>query len=202
MKLTPEDMNETDKVNEADLREFMEKKVAPSFMEAFSMIQKWSEENHPNNQPASDPPSLFEEPHWLVTRAKDYIAFFNALADLAPDGSLLQISGSPDPDVEEVLRQWLKEPSQQIIEHWRTSAIYEAPITSENMATLARLAQNHAEPEVAEQFLVFHGEVLILHWYDAPADPICISCSMPESKVSQFAERLGATVKKEPGIAT
>jgi hypothetical protein len=195
-------MNETDKINKADLREFMEKKVAPAFSEALSLIQKWSEENHPDNQPSSDPPSLFEEQHWLVTNDKDYIAFFNALVDLAPDGSLLQISGSPDPDVEEVLRQWLKEPSQQIIGRWRTSAIYEAPITSENMATLARLAQNHAEPEVADQFLVFHGEVLILHWHDAPVDPIYISCSMPESKVSLFAERLDATLKKEPGITT
>lgn len=189
-----------EQLNETECREFMEKKVASALSEALTMIQKWSEENQHNHAPASDPPSLFEKPHWLVSTAKDYMAFFQALADLAPEGSLLQISGSPDPDVEEGLRQWLKEPSQQIIESWRTSALYEVPITSDNMATLARLAQNHAEPEVADQFLVFHGEVLILHWYDAPEDPIYICSSTPEAKVEQFAQRLGATLKKVSDI--
>ena len=190
-------MTEPDKIEAASVREFLKKAFAPAISETEDMIKKQDESSAA--VPMPEPLGLFAETHWLVSKAQGFPAFFTALIELVPPDSVLQIDGNPCPDVGEGLRPWLKEPSKKTGRFWRTLAKYIVPVTPENMAVLARLAENHAEPEVASQFLVLIRDEQILAWHDAPSDPIYVSGLMEEMKVARFAKHLGASITKETG---
>ena len=192
-------MNESDKDNHAPIHDFLKQAFDPAFKEAKEFLQTHPASNisPANTNPVS--PTLFAEPHWLVTGAKGFIEFFAALEYLVPIGSVLQIEGNPDPDVEEGLRLWLRDSPKMVGQFWQTPAKYIVPITIDNMTALAKLADKHAEPEVADHFLVLHGNELLLHWYDAPSDPIYISCILEEANTAHFSERLNAQMKKMDG---
>ena len=190
-------MNEPKKIKAASIAEFLRKAFAPAITQMEENVAKRSSGTAPT--PSPEPPALFAQDHWQISNARGYPRFFTALTDLVPADSSLQIEGNPYPDVEEGLRPWLTEPSQKTGRFWRTLAKYALPVTIENMATLARLAENHAEPEVADHFVVLCGGSPILHWYDAPSDPIYVSGSLDEGKVAQFTTTLGGRMKKEAG---
>jgi hypothetical protein len=147
----------------------------------------------------SEPLKLFAEAHWIVSGRVAFIDFFSALVHLAPAGSVLQIEGNPYPDVEEGLEPWLYEESKKVAWLFRTAAKYSVPVTPENMTVLAQLAEHHAEPEVADHFILWHGDEQILNWYDAPSDPIYLAYLLKEERVALFAGNLGAVMKREAG---
>ena len=190
-------MNEPKKIKAASIGEFLKKAFATAITEMEEMVAKRDSGTAPT--PSPEPPALVALAHWRISNARGYARFFMALMDLAPVDSSLQIEGNPYPDVEEGLRPWLTEPSQKTGRFWRTPAKYVLPVTIENMATLARLAENHAEHEVADHFVVLCGGSPILHWDDAPSDPIYVSGSLDEGKVAQFTTTLGGRMKKEAG---
>ena len=152
-----------------------------------------------SNRIDSEPLKLFAEAHWLVSCRVAFIDFFSALAHLAPAGSVLQIEGNPYPDVEEGLQPWLNEPSKRVAWLFRAAAKYSVPVTPENMSILAQLAEHHAEPEVADHFILWHGDEQILNWYDAPSDPMYLSFLLEEERVALFAGKLGTVMKREAG---
>jgi len=193
-------MNEPEKGEAASFADFLKKAFEPAISEMEDMIAKRNRDGI--STPPQEPPSLFAQPHWLISSVGGFSAFFGALTELVPPGSSLRIEGNPYPDVEQGLRPWLREPSQKTGRFWRTLAKYDLPVTVDNMAELARLAQNHAEPEVADHFVVMHEDEPILHWYDAPSDPIYVSDSLDEAKVARFAQALGGEMKKEAGSAS
>jgi hypothetical protein len=190
-------MNEQKKIKAVSIGEFLKKAFAPAIAEMEEMATKRDSGTAPT--PSPEPPALCAQTHWRISNARGYPRFFIALIDFVPTDSSLQIEGNPYPDVEEGLRPWLTEPSQKTGRFWRTLAKYVLPVTIENMSTLARLAENHAEPEVADHFAVLCGGSPILHWYDAPSDPIYVSGSLDEGKVARFATTLGGKMKKEAG---
>ena len=175
----------------------------------YSQEAQWFEADSATGLPAKshqDPPppapaqNFFSGPHMIIADARGYPAFFAALGELVPPGSVLQLEGHPHADVDVGLQPWRKAQFSTTERFWRTLPKYVVPITAENMLTLARLAENHPGPEVADHVLVLHGDEQLLHWYDAPSDPIHISGTVDAEKVARFAQRLGATLEKIPGI--
>jgi hypothetical protein len=192
-------MNEPEKDEAASIGAFLKKAFAPAISEMEEMLAKRNGEGAPT--PPPEPPRLFAQPHWLISGVSGFGGFFGALTQLVPPGSSLRIEGNPYPDVEEGLRPWLTDPSRKTGRFWRTLAKYVLPVTTDNMAELARMAARHAEPEVADHFQVLYEDEPILHWYDAPSDPIYVSDSLDEAKIAMFAQAIGGTMKKEAGSA-
>ncbi len=66
-----------------------------------------------------------------------------------------------------------------------------------NLATLAKLSEHLAEPELAIHFHVYHDCEVLLEWYDAFAEPMTLSGKIPENKVREFAKILKMQITKE-----
>ncbi|UCH36263.1 MAG: hypothetical protein JSV65_07890 [Armatimonadota bacterium] len=138
-------------------------------------------------------------PHWEVSSTKDYREFFRALPDLVPEGSVLYLEGCA---LAREIRLYAytraaRETSKVAMGTiWPRPKVLHIPVTRENLAGLAQLAEHHAEPEVADHVHVYKGDEVLLEWYDAPDHPLSISTEIPEDKVMQFCARLGVTYTK------
>ena len=138
-------------------------------------------------------PCLDEGPHWHVTNAKGFELFFQHLADLMPRGSILYLEDPQSSEVREHLEPLKVEPEFEVQAGtlWPKPRKYHVPVTDENLSVLARLAQSHAEPEIAMHMVVYSGSTVLLEWYDAGDDPMAISKDIPKDRVRTFCENLG-----------
>ncbi len=133
-------------------------------------------------------------PHWVVSSPREFAAFFRALVDLVPRGAIAYLEGGFPP---EDLVSFLKEKAVPESSHvamgtiWPRPRVYHVPATPENLRCLADISEHCAEPEVAIHFHVYRDRQVLLQWYDAFADPMCISKGIPEDKIRAFCERLG-----------
>ena len=132
-------------------------------------------------------------PAWKVSSPKEFPAFFRALIDLLPEGSIAYLEGgSPKKE----LKAFLDERSIPEVSHvamgtiWPRPYVFHLPTTPDNLSALADISENYAEPEVAIHFHVYKDDQILLEWYDAFYDPIFISNRVPESKVKEFCAKL------------
>ncbi len=133
-------------------------------------------------------------PYWEVTGKTTFAALLRALGDFLPEGCILYFEGgSPD-------RMLLKFFNAHAISEqthvaigilWPSPVYYHVPATPENLAELARLAESHAEPELAVNFHVYRNGKVLLQWHDAFSDPMLLDGEIPESKVQALASALG-----------
>jgi hypothetical protein len=137
-------------------------------------------------------------PHWEVSCPKDYSCFFGALIDLIPHGAIAYFEGS-HPRKE--LETFFADHSVPEVSHvaagiiWPRSQKYHVPATRDNLSTLAKIAQNYAEPVVAIHFHVYKDKRVLLEWHDAFSDPMLISKEIPEDKIKAFCDKLSVTYK-------
>ena len=68
---------------------------------------------------------------------------------------------------------------------------FRCSFSPEFMASLALLAEQHAEPELLDHLFLYKGDEPLLEWHDAFANAILISRNVPESIVSGLAKELG-----------
>ena len=64
------------------------------------------------------------------------------------------------------------------------------------MDAFAKLADHHAEIEIANHLTAFTSDGPWLEWFDAPGDPISMPLNFPEASVARFANRIGAKWKR------
>jgi hypothetical protein len=75
---------------------------------------------------------------------------------------------------------------------WPKPAAYQMPMTTENVAGLAALMKNLAEPEVADHLHAYRDDVAYLIWYDAWFDsPLYLHKDVPEDAVRQLCDAQG-----------
>ena len=138
-------------------------------------------------------------PCWELSGPRDASAFFRALADLVPPGSILFIEvvyRAAD------IRAYLSERSAARTTRvamgtiWPRPAVFHMEITPENLEGLASLADQHAEPELADHLHVYHGDAVVVQWYDAFSAPLFVSKDTPEEKVREFCVRLGISCRE------
>ncbi|MFB3881437.1 MAG: hypothetical protein ACE149_09235 [Armatimonadota bacterium] len=79
---------------------------------------------------------------------------------------------------------------------WPRPRTYHMSATRENLEGLARLAERHPAPKVADHVHAYKGGIVLLQWHDAPYDEICISSAIPEDRVRQFAATLGTSYER------
>ena len=137
-------------------------------------------------------------PHWIASNPKEFPAFFRALVDLVPDGSIAYLEGGFPP---EDLESFLKERSTPEVSHvamgtiWPRPKIFHMPATPENLLRLAEFAEHCAEPEVAIHFHVYRDNTILLEWFDVFDNPMYISMEIPEKKIIEFCKKLGIEYK-------
>lgn len=137
-------------------------------------------------------------PHWTASSPKEFAAFFRALVDLVPEGAIAYLEGgSPPEDLQFFLKENpVREPSHVAIGTiWPRPKVFHVPATPENLLRLADIAEHCAEPEIAIHFHVYKDCQVLLQWFDAFADPICISKEIPEEKIREFCKNLGIEYK-------
>jgi hypothetical protein len=133
-------------------------------------------------------------PHWIASSPKEFPAFFRALVDLVPEGAIAYLEGGSPP---EDLESFLVEKSVPEVSHvamgtiWPRPEIFHVPATPENLLRLAEIAEHCAEPEVAIHFHVYKDNRILLQWFDAFDNPVCISKEIPEEKIREFCKKLG-----------
>jgi hypothetical protein len=134
-------------------------------------------------------------PCWEVpARDVDAAEFFESLAVLCPEGSVLVIEGgkhSPD------LRRFLEAhavPATVTVPRgtvWPRSTSFHLPVSREILAAMASACENSAAPEVCDHLHVYQGEACVVQWYDAFSDSMWVSQAVPRGALVEFCGPLG-----------
>ena len=132
--------------------------------------------------------------HWDVDPPKEFHRFFRAVVNLLPEDAVLYIEGSHlTGEVSSCLetRKPASTTKVRIGTIWPRPRTFHMCATPENLSGLAELAEAQAPTEIGEHIHAYTGNTMVLQWYDAPSDPICVSSLVPEEVVQQFAAALG-----------
>jgi len=125
--------------------------------------------------------------------------FFRILPDIMPSGSILYLESTCiAPDVQTYLHTRQAGTTYKIARatKWPKPKYFHIPITSENLAKLAELSENHAGPEICDHLHVYKNDRMLLQWYDAFDDPFVLSKDIPESKIKVLCDNLGCQYKE------
>lgn len=138
---------------------------------------------------ASHSPELYFTPssdYWELRCRDRYGELLVALTEVLPPGLTLYLEGATiAPDVAAYLEA---RPAEPVPVHrgtiWPKPAVYQMPMTVENVAGLARLMDDHAEPEIAEHIHAHKDGAALLIWYDAfSSTPLYVRNDVPEDDV-------------------
>jgi hypothetical protein len=126
------------------------------------------------------------------------VLFFSTIGAVGGTGLFLEGSSQP-PAVQQVLAKH-RIPGEYLPERqtiWRPPEEWRLPCTADVLGELARLAESHAEPELADHVFIYAGNAALVEWPDAfaPDSPILISGAVPEHVVRAVASRLAGTAR-------
>jgi hypothetical protein len=124
----------------------------------------------------------------------DLTKLFDALTGL-PEGSTIYLEGTSfAPEV----TAWLESasvPTGTLVTRgtiWPKPTAYDIPATPQNLSTLARLSERHAEPEMCDHLVVFRGDQVLVSAYDAGYDTVFAQRDLPADVI----ERLRQAVRR------
>jgi hypothetical protein len=145
------------------------------------------------------PGYLSDGHHWQVNLVKGFATFFRALHLIAPTEATLALAGGAcPPDVRAALQPLDVEPPGPISELLPIDFLYSIciPVSPPAMETLAQLADNHTEQDIANDVALFSPEASLLEWFDAPDDPISLSPVLGRSAVIRLAAAVAGTCEE------
>ena len=133
----------------------------------------------------------------------DSTVFFRTLEEIFPDGSILQLEGTPSPDVKEYLCARLTDDTLKISKGtiWPHPECFRISIMKENMNGLAELSKSHAEPEFCDHLVIYRDNEVLMEWHDAflHKSEMDISGSLPAETVKEFCDALNTSYKQNKG---
>ena len=137
---------------------------------------------------------LGDEARWEVQGPWDLPAFLRALPLIAPHDAILYLEGgSPTKPLKEFLDARCVPEESRLAKGtiWPKPLVYHLPATPENVQSLADLAENCAEPEVAIHIHVYRDNEVLHEWHDAfSGDPLYISSAIEEEALRTFCDQL------------
>jgi hypothetical protein len=101
---------------------------------------------------------LFDHRHWRIEPPADLAKFFHALPALVPKGARVALAGGVvSPKVQAFLASAADDPGDLARERLAQEFIASAclPLSESKMASMATLANSHAEPEIAIHIAAF-----------------------------------------------
>jgi len=137
--------------------------------------------------------------YWELQGPKTFSEFLRALDGWLPEGAILYFEGgTPDREIEQFMAAHAI-PEQVHLAMgtlWPRPKVFHVPATSATLTKLADLMDHLAEPQLAVHFHVFQNDSVLLEWYDAFYDPICISSNFAEEKIRVLAHQFGTKYRK------
>ena len=150
-----------------------------------------------------DSSCLWDRPHWELKGKVDSSMFFRALGGAIPEATTLFIEARPSRDVDAYLRSAV-EPGTYLPDRnttWPKENLYRLPFNAQTLASLADLAERHAEPELLSHMHVYLGDASLLYWHDAfdRGSPALVADTVEADRLRAFASTMGFTLRSVAG---
>src|SRR5689334_12962288 len=103
-----------------------------------------------------------------------------------PKDSVLYLEGtSIAPDVATFLESRPAKDQREVTPNtlWPKPKVFHVPLAGDNVAQLRHLAENHADPEVADHLVVYRGDDVLLWAHDAGYGYVRVARNLRESIV-------------------
>ena len=136
---------------------------------------------------------------WRISGIRTAEAFFRAAPMLVPDATHMFLEGTPDPDIEALLRDAADETDYlpPVGTYWswpQKNRRFSVRASSQLFERLADAAAHHAEPEVCDHVHFYRGQEPLTEWFDAFLDPLRVSNAVPRERVERFAAAAGGAL--------
>ena len=142
------------------------------------------------------------EPYWVIKGFSDFPVFLKSLANLFPEGSVLYLEGtSIAREVQEFVTARAPERTTrvEIGTIWPCPQTLHLPLTVENIAGLAALAEKHALTEMCNYLHVYKDNTVLLEAHDVLDQCISLTGALPEERIETLCGQLGSEYKKGDG---
>ena len=139
--------------------------------------------------------------YWELLGPKTFSELLRALDGWLPEGAILYFEGgSPDQEIERFMAAHAIPERAHLAMGtlWPRPKVFHVPATPATLTKLAELMEHHAEPEPAIHFHVYRNDSVLLEWYDAFCDPMCINGNLAEEQIRALADRLGTEYRRMP----
>ena len=132
--------------------------------------------------------SLGAGPAWLADPIRDAPAFFRALPELLPSGSILYLEDVCSSEGVALAKRHCIEPKLKLAlgTIWPRPNSFHLPLTPTTATELADFAEHHATPEIAIHLHAYRGDQVLLEWHDAFTAPVRLAATLPEATVRHF----------------
>ncbi len=149
-------------------------------------------------KPGASGASMGPGPAWSVGLIEDAPAFFRALPELLPSGSILYLEDVCSRDGVALASRHAVKPRLIIaFGCWPRPNFFHIPLTDAVAVELAQFAEQHATPEIGIHIHAYYGDSVILEWHDAFGQSLRLSTSIPEERMRHFCDKLHCTYELE-----
>ena len=126
----------------------------------------------------------------------DHTAFLNALPQMLPEATHLEVEGSAIAPQVRALYRANRDGSRplgprQTIFSFRGSERFRCAVSPQFFSELVRLTAGRAHREVADHLSVYANQRVLLEWHDAFANALLLAPDLPEYRVREMARRFG-----------
>ena len=132
-----------------------------------------------------------------VGYVKDFYRLLRAIDEAMPKDAVLYVEGtSIAPDVASFLESRPAPNPRRISANtlWPKPKVFHLPLTGDNLAEFRKLADKHAEPEVADHLVVYRGEAVYLWAHDAGYGYVDVARYLSESILESLRNALGDAI--------
>jgi len=150
--------------------------------------------------------SMGNDAGWKISgiQGSSFPEFLALLPSLLPQDSVLYLEGtSPSvPDVITFLENHRAVATSKVARGtiWPRPKILHIKLAADVMRELARLVEGRPTYEICSHLHVYRDRRVLLEWYDAFFQPLELSRDIPESKVAEFCQHLGAKYESSASI--
>src|SRR3954447_22032065 len=132
-----------------------------------------------------------------VGYVSDFYALLRAVDEAMPKDSTLCFEGtSVAPDVVAFLERRQAPIRSAIAPNtlWPKPQFFHLSLAGTDLSQLRELAEDHAEPEIADHLVVYREGRVLLWAHDAGFGYVEVSDSLPEETIERFREALGSSL--------
>jgi hypothetical protein len=129
----------------------------------------------------------------------DLYKLLRAIDEAMPKDAVLYLEGSAiATDVASFLESRPALDRREIKAHtlWPKPKVFHMSLTGDNLAEVRKLAEKHAEPEVADHVVVYRGEEVLLWAHDAGYGYVRVVRHLSESILQALRDALGDAIRK------
>jgi hypothetical protein len=147
------------------------------------------------------PMGLNERDEMRVGYVDDFYELLRAIDEAMPKGAVLYVEGSSIArDVAAFLDGHKAPDPRRIVAgtKWPKARVFHLPLSGTNLTELRKIAESHAEPEVADHLVVYRDEQVLLSAYDAGSNDIYLWRALPAETITAFQYALGDALQRQP----